>query len=76
MQDQHYDEIGLSRLGGLLALKAFCAPKKDNLNEKVERLKEALSGRGKRQGDVGSRGAGRSTSKKSLKSGRMENMEP
>ena len=42
----------------------------------MERLKEALGGRGKRQGDVASRGARRSTSKKSLKSGRMENMEP
>jgi len=55
-------------MGDRLALRAFCAPKKDdNFDDKVERLKEALNGRGKRQGDqsVAVGGAGRN--KRSLK---------
>lgn len=63
MTDHHFDQMGLMTLGDRLALRAFCAPKKDDLDEKVERLKEALNSRGKRQGEPG----GAERKKKSLK---------
>lgn len=55
-------------MGDCLAPRAFCAPKKDdNFDDKVERLKEALNGGGKQQGNqtVAVGGAGRN--KRSLK---------
>ena len=68
MTDRHFDQIGLVAMGDRLALRAFCAPKKDdNFDDKLEYLKEALNGRGKRRGDqsVAVGGAGRN--KRSLK---------
>ena len=49
MTDHYFDQMGLMTLGDRLDLKAFCAPKWDDLDENVERLKEALNSRGKRQ---------------------------
>lgn len=63
MTDHHFDQMGLMTLGDRLALRAFCAPKRDDFDEKVERLKEALNSRGKRQGEPG----GAERKKKSLK---------
>ena len=51
MTDHHFDQMGLMTLGDRLALRAFGTPKRDDLDEKVERLKEALNSRGKRQGE-------------------------
>ena len=52
MTDRHFDQLSLVRMGDCLALRAFCAAKKDdNFDDKVERLKEALHCRGKGQGD-------------------------
>ena len=53
MTDHHFDQMDLMTLGDRLALRAFGAPKResDDLDEKVERLKEALNSRGKRQGE-------------------------
>ena len=45
--------MGLMTLGDRLALRTFCAPKRDDLDENVERLKEALSSRGKRKREPG-----------------------
>ena len=59
-------------MGDRLALRAFCAPKKDdNFDDKVEHLKEAMNGRGKRQGDqnaaVGGAGGSKRTQKPTLR---------
>ena len=68
MTDHHFDQMGLITLGDRLALRAFCARSgDDSLNEKVERLKEALSNRGKRQGDPSVAVGGSGGSKRSLK---------
>ena len=72
MTDGHFDELGLVRMGDCFALRAFCAPKKDdNFDNKLERLKEALNGRGKRQGDqsvaVGVTGRNKRSLKPTLK---------
>ncbi|KAJ7380130.1 hypothetical protein OS493_010841 [Desmophyllum pertusum] len=48
MNETHFESLGLSAMGDRLALIAFCAPKEESLDEKVERLKEALNGKGKR----------------------------
>ena len=63
MTDHHFDQMGLMTLGDRLALRAFGAPTRDDLDEKVERLKEALNSRGKRQGEP----SGAERKKKSLK---------
>lgn len=68
MTDRHFDQLGLIRMGDRLALRAFCTPKKDdNFDDKVERLKEALNGRGKRQGDHSVAGSVTGRNKRSLK---------
>ena len=40
--DHHFDQMGLMTLRDRLALRAFGAPNRDDLDEKVERLKEVL----------------------------------
>ena len=68
MTDRHFDQLGLVRMGDRFALRAFCALKKDdNFDDKVGRLKEALNGRGKRQGDQSVAVGVTGKSKRSLK---------
>ena len=45
MTNNHFDQMGLKTLGDRLTSGAFCAPKRDDFDEKIERLKEALSSR-------------------------------
>jgi len=47
--DHNFDQLGLNDI----ALRAFCAPKRHDRDKKVERLKDALNSRGKRQGEPG-----------------------
>lgn len=69
MTDCHFDKLGFVRMGDRLALRAFCAPKKDdNFDDKVERLNERLNGRGKQQGDQTEAVGGAGRNKRSLKS--------
>ena len=48
MNKRHFENLGLTAMGDRLALMAFGGPKEENLDVKVERLKEALSYRGRR----------------------------
>lgn len=54
-------------LGDRLALRAFCAPKRHDRDEKVERLKDALNSRGQRQGEPGGAERKKKYSKPTLK---------
>ena len=47
MNERHFDSLGLTAMGDRLALMAFGGPKEENLDVKVERLKEVLSNRGR-----------------------------
>ena len=68
MTDRHFDQLGWVRMGDRPALRAFCAPKKDdNFADKEERLKEALNGTGKRQEDQSVAVGGTGINKRSLK---------
>ena len=51
MADHHSD--GLDDIGRPPCLKGILCPKRDDLDENVERLKEALSSRGKRKREPG-----------------------
>lgn len=53
MTETHFETLGLHAMGDRLALMAFCAPNNPSsgLEDKVKRLREALSFRGKRAGD-------------------------
>ena len=50
MNESHFKDLGLNAMGDRLALIAFCT-QSPNLDDKIERLKEALNSRGKRSGD-------------------------
>lgn len=50
MNESHFKELGLNAMGDQLALIAF-RTQSPNLDDKIERLKEALNSRGKRSGD-------------------------
>lgn len=53
MSESHFETLGLRAMGDRLALQAFCAPiQSTSFDEKVERLREALSSKGKRPGDL------------------------